>query len=636
MTAPDAGLGDDAAAWREAKRIFDRVVHLPAARRDERLARLQVEPPVRARVLELIAAQAQRGGLLDSPLPISPHGVTLAGRRFGPWLLETELGRGGSAVVYRAREAGGERVAAIKLLTLGSLARAGTERFGREQRILARLNHPNIVQSFDAGVADDGTPWLAMALVHGQPIDAWCRDRALDARAIVTLCLPVCDAVAYAHRNLVVHRDIKPSNVLVDEHGHVRLLDFGIARLIEDEGAPTETQWRLLTPQYASPEQFHGAPPSTSMDVYGIAALLYRLLGGCAPRHGQDDGDSMPVPPSRAAARHDPPLPAPPARAIAGDLDRIVLKGLAHRPEERYAGVPELAADLRRWLDGAPVSATRPSVAYRARKFVARHRVGVAAATAVFFALIAGIASTTWQAQRAQAEARRAVAVKSFVTSIFGQSGPAEPKGPVTDIRSALARGGERARTELAATPDVEAELLLLIGSLQSSFSEYEDARRQLEDGLALATRDPGAGGFRAQFLVELGRLEVRVSRYREGLTLLDAALAPDADLPDAWRMDALFTRAAALQFLGRMDDAFADLDRAEAIARLEANQLAWGRVSGVADLAGHPALRRIPAALPDGKDFVLPRPAGRPDLAASAVPGLGANTDRIRAEFRS
>jgi serine/threonine-protein kinase len=566
MTAPkDTTTRDDATQWREAKRIFDRLVHLPAARRDERLERMQVDPVVRERIAALAAAQARSDGLLDAPLPFVAGATSLAGREFGQWQLEAELGRGGSAVVYRARSLDGERVAAVKLLTMGSLARSGSERFRREQRILARLNHAHIVQLFDAGVAADGTSWLAMALVHGEPIDAWCRARSLDARAIVALVLRACEAVAYAHRNLVVHRDIKPSNVLVDEHGHVRLLDFGIARLVEDEAAPTETQWRLLTPQYAAPEQFTGAPPSTAMDVYGLGALLYRLLGGCAPRSAMPGGDSMPVPPSRAAARHDPPLPAPSPRAIAGDLDRIVLKALATRPEDRYSSVPELAADLQRWLAGAPVSATRPSLAYRARKFVSRHRFGVAAAAAVFVALVAGVAATTWQAQRARAEAQRATAVKSFVTSIFSEAGPAAPRGPVTDVRAALARGADRARTELAATPDVQAELLLLIGSLQSSFGEYANARRQLDDGLAL-TQQPTAAWLRGQLLAELGRLDVRENRFAEGIASIDAALALGPAMPEAWQMDAWFTRAAALQFLGRMDEAFADLDRAEAI----------------------------------------------------------------------
>src|SRR5690606_18526935 len=211
--------------------------------------------------------------------------------------------------------------AAIKLLTLGALAGLGPARLHNEHAMLARLNHPHIVPLFDAGVADDGTPWLAMALVDGVHVDAWCQQHALDTRAIVRLFLDVCDAVGYAHQNLVIHRDLKPSNVLVDAHGHVRLLDFGISRLAGAAAEATATQHRALTPSYAAPEQFDGAAPATTMDVYGLGALLHRLLVGASP---QREGDG----PSRRASKSALAQGASRqrVRALRDDLDAILAK----------------------------------------------------------------------------------------------------------------------------------------------------------------------------------------------------------------------------------------------------------------------------------------------------------------------
>src|SRR5690606_19650507 len=224
---------DAAAHWREADAALDRLLDLPPHERAAALPALDLAPEGRACVARLLAAHSSTDGVLERPLRRGPAPDALAGRQLGGWTVEQEIGRGGMAVVYRAfRDDGPQRrTAAIKLLTLGALAGLGPARLHNEHAMLARLNHPHIVPLFDAGVADDGTPWLAMALVDGVHIDAWCRLRALDARAIVRLFLDVCEAVAYAHQNLVIHRDLKPSNVLVDAHGHVRLLDFGISRL---------------------------------------------------------------------------------------------------------------------------------------------------------------------------------------------------------------------------------------------------------------------------------------------------------------------------------------------------------------------------------------------------------------------
>src|SRR5690606_7858704 len=266
-------------------------------------------------------------------------------------------------VVYRAVsvEAPEGQAAAVKVLTMGTLAGGGSRQFLQEQASLLRLRHPYIVPLLDAGVAGDGTPWLAMALVQGERIDAWCERQGLGQRARIVLVLQVCEAVAHAHRNLVIHRDIKPTNVLVDDDGCARLLDFGIASQAGPGASQADTVLQALTPEYAAPEQFAGAPAATTMDVYGIGALLHCLLAGAPPPR---DG--------HAAASGSP---APPARSLRGDLGAIVRKATADAPDARYPGVDALGDDLKRWLDGKTVRARPPRLHYRLRRFVARNRL---------------------------------------------------------------------------------------------------------------------------------------------------------------------------------------------------------------------------------------------------------------------
>ncbi|MUG03598.1 serine/threonine protein kinase, partial [Bacillus tequilensis] len=244
--------------WRAADALFDRWLDQAEPDRESWLAAQEPPAPVCRRLLQLISAHQRTGSALD-------HAAgDLAGRTLGDWTLESELGRGGMAVVYLARRDQGMACqrAAVKVLTLAALGAGGRDRFQREAGILARLGHPNITRLLDSGVAEDGTCWLAMPLVEGERIDHWCRARELDAQAIVRLYLQVCAAIAYAHRNLVIHRDLKPANVLVDGDGNVHLLDFGIGQFADVPAERTRTQWRALTPGYAAPEQLHGELPT--------------------------------------------------------------------------------------------------------------------------------------------------------------------------------------------------------------------------------------------------------------------------------------------------------------------------------------------------------------------------------------
>src|SRR5690606_38128740 len=307
---------------------------LPVQERAAALAAMTMAPAMRQRVGRLLAAQTDAGPL-DLALPKAAWRAAptdaLSGRQLGRWLLQHEIGRGGMAVVYRAQSLAGPtgQIAAVKVLSLGAVARSGHERLFVEQQALLRLRHPFIASLYETGLADDDTPWLAMELVEGESIDAWCAKRALGDQDRGRLVLQVAEALAYAHRNLVIHRDIKPSNVMVDRDGHVRLLDFGTARLAAALRGRTGTATPALTPAYAAPQQLLGAPPSTSMDVHGLGALLRRLL--------------------ETRSRGE--------RRTRGDLDTILSKALAGQPESRYASVEAMADDLTRWLERRPIQA---------------------------------------------------------------------------------------------------------------------------------------------------------------------------------------------------------------------------------------------------------------------------------------
>jgi len=296
--------------WQAADTLFGQWLDLDAARRDAWLAGLDVDEGIRHRLEGMVAAH------ILPRTALNPGGSGLVGLELGDWTLEEEIGRGGMSVVYRAwRQQGMARQqAAVKILTLASLGAGGRDRFRREAEILAHLGHPGITPLIDSGLTPDGTCWLAMPLVEGERIDRWVAARSLDTRAVVRLFLHVCDAVAHAHRKLVIHRDLKPSNVLVDADGHPRLLDFGIGRFTDSSDEHTRTMWRAMTPGFAAPEQADGAPSSTAMDVYGLGALLHSLLAGQAPAQA-GDGDvrasalvrdrANPLHRHHAALRHD-------------------------------------------------------------------------------------------------------------------------------------------------------------------------------------------------------------------------------------------------------------------------------------------------------------------------------------------
>ncbi len=471
---------EDTELLRLADQLFDKLLDLPDSERATALPRLTDQPALQSLLKKMLESHS-RSGILDGPAPV--FGVTP--RRVGPWRIGEELGRGGMAVVYRGeRDLGdGVQVAAVKLLTVGALAAHGSERFLREQAILARLDHPNIAGLLDAGVLADGTPWLAMALIDGERIDAWCDNRNLGTQAVVRLFLGVCDAVDHAHRRLIVHRDLKPSNILVDHRGRVRLLDFGIARLLDDGNLDaTATAFRALTPRYAAPEQFGSEPTTTASDVFGLGAVLYHLLAGRPPRMHPGNRDETITLPSRAV-RQNAELPEPRrmarSRELAGDLDTILLKALAEEPERRYASAAGLAADLRAWLEHRPILARPGSIGYLTSRFLRRNRLAASVAMLLILLAVAGIWQVVTQSQRAEAQARRAVEVRNFLAEVLTSAQPTS--GPIPSLLDVLDEASKRAREKLLdSDPLAAADVLLITGDTYTVADENDKSNVDL------------------------------------------------------------------------------------------------------------------------------------------------------------
>jgi len=403
--------------------LFSEALKQPAGTRDRWLETATPDAATRDDVGELLRVYDEDPGFLEAPIAAAPavrsiehdDGQWPEARRLGPYRLVREIGRGGMGVVYDATrdDAEFERRVAIKVLPAALASTTLDERFRFERQVLAGLDHPNIARLFDAGTSDDDVPYLVMEYVDGEPIDAWCLSRQCTVQQRVELTLAVCAAVGHAHQRLVVHRDLKPANILVTAQGQPKLLDFGIATLISEQGRSvgmTRTGQHSFTPGYASPEQVRGERVTTASDVYSLGVLLYVLLASRTP-HAL--ADLTPLEAMRAICEVDPPAPsrvAAPAdqKLLRGDLDAVVLKALRKEPGARYRSVFDLEADLEAWLGGRPVIARPATLGYRMRRFVGRHRVSVAAAAVTTMAILGGGGVAVWQARVAAVQRDRA------------------------------------------------------------------------------------------------------------------------------------------------------------------------------------------------------------------------------------
>ena len=508
----------DAAQWAALQPRIDELLTLPPLERRRRLDEFAANDPTGADALRrLLMARdgASAAGFLEAAaepglIPSGPQ----AGQPFGAWTLVDLLGEGGMGAVWRARRSDGrfEGEAAVKLLRNGRFDAVTQERFRREGAILAQLHQPGIAQLLDAGITPQGQPYLVLELVHGERIDAWCEAGSLTVRQRVELFMQVLDAVAAAHAQLVIHRDLKPSNILVDRAGRVKLVDFGIARLLADGDAPGSTALTregsfALTPAYAAPEQFQGGALSTATDVYALGVVLYELLTGSHPSGLARTSAPLSFLQAALESRARPASAAAPQRRreLRGDLDTLLAKATAADPRARYAGAAALRDDLQRHLDHQPLVARPASAWYRLNKLVRRRPLESAVAAAVAIAIPAGAyvqvavllslgvgtGLALWQMRRARsqaalarAEQQRAEAVKQLIASAFGQARPREGAGGVVTAADLLHAAHTRVRTELRDQSPIAAELLAIVGNSFHELGDVGAARAVLADAI--------------------------------------------------------------------------------------------------------------------------------------------------------
>ncbi len=527
----------DAERWKRLSPLLDVLLELAPEARAHRMDALRAQDPDLAAELEaLLALEDEDEGFMEAPLLEKPHIGLQPGTLIGPYRLEELLGEGGMGMVWLASRADGlyQRRVALKLLRPGLADPNLRLRFTREREILARLEHPNIARLLDAGVGQAGQPYLALEYVEGTPITEYCWTHKLSAEEILHLFLQVCEAVSHAHANLIVHRDLKPSNIMVTSNREVRLLDFGIAKLLdESEPAPVHprTEVRAFTLHYAAPEQIRGEPVTTMTDVYSLGVVLYELLAGTKPYRLRRQTDAEweqailavePLKPSVAAqrttggGRTDCPNARRTGRRLVGDLDNIVLKALQKAPEHRYPSVEALALDLQRHIDGRPVHARAQSVPYRIRKYLSRHRWALTAGGATTLILVAALGASLWQSRQAVREAARAQAMQNFVIGLFDNAGSAQ-QGNAFDARELLAAGERRGERELARQPLAHAELLGVIARLRIGLGDYREALSllQRQDRL-LASAGSAPPGLRLESTTQRGRVLALLGRPRE------------------------------------------------------------------------------------------------------------------------
>ena len=508
----------DPARWAVLSPQIDELLALPSQQRSRRLDDIAAHAPVTAgdlRALLLAHDDASRVDFLSAPAASALRRVgATAGDALGAWTLVEAIGEGGMGSVWRARRSDGrfEGEAAVKLLRSGLFDAATQERFRREGAILARLRHPGIAQLLDAGITPQGQPYLVLELVRGEPLDRWCDARSLGVRQRVELFLQVLDAVAAAHGQLVIHRDLKPSNILVDESGRVKLLDFGIARLLPEPDAREQTALTLdgalaLTPAFAAPEQFRHAALSMATDVFALGVVLYALLADAHPSALPAGSAAPDYMKAATEGRHVAASSAAPARRreLRGDLDTILAKACAAEPEARYASALALRDDLQRHLRNEPIAARAPTLTYRLGKLLRRRPLEATLLAAIVLAVPAGAhvqaavllsfgigtGTALWQmgrarrqAAQARTEQQRAESVKEFIASTFSQAVPREGTGGVVTAADLLHSAHARVRDELRGQPLVAAELLTIIG----------DSFHQLGD-IGLGARGAHRGG---------------------------------------------------------------------------------------------------------------------------------------------
>ncbi len=618
----------DSDSWERLETVFMHAIELPTEERAAYLDEACGEDMAFRREVDAVLAGHNSAGGRDDPdrllTPPQPHPSQFSpGARVGPWQLDGLIGRGGMGEVYRAHRADAqyEQSVAIKVLRAGRDTNDMMRRFRSERQILARLQHPNIATLLDGGVTDAGQPWLAMQYVDGKPITEWADERQLGLAGRLQLFGTVCEAVRTAHASLVVHRDLKPSNILVTAEGTVRLLDFGIAKVLDAGTDDLQTgDLLLLTPEHAAPEQFRGEPITTATDVYALGVLLFQLLTGSRPFQMTAPAELM-----RAVCEQAPPNPSAAARdarrlekanrktapvaalQLVGDLDAIVLKALRKEPERRYRSVGELAEDVRRYLDGFPVEARPETFGYVASRFIRRNRIAVTAGAAAALALAALAVVSTRAAARSREQAAAiarerdvAVQVSSFLETLFKSPSPfnaGRERRDTMRLASFLTEGTAKVRRDLKAQPLLQSQMLTVLGRAHSDLGLYPIAQSLLEEAIVIRRRVLGPDAMEtasterslAGLLQQTGQAAAAESLARR----VETVFARDSINKRDERIRALTVRGNSLQLLGKLPEAEPVYRQALALAREEypdtSSELA-GRMSDLASLLGNMA----------------------------------------------
>jgi hypothetical protein len=547
----------DKTRWQVLSPLLDELLDADPAERTERLAQIRNDDGALGEQLAALLArhaEVETAQFLEGAALGLPQGTSLVQQVVGSYTLERPLGHGGMGSVWLARRSDGryEGQAAVKFLNLGLLGHGGLERFQREGSLLARLAHPNIAHLIDAGVTA-GQPYLVLEYVEGETIERWCNEQRLGVQGRTRLFLEVLAAVEHAHSRLILHRDLKPSNILVARDGRPKLLDFGVAKLLEDQSQSadvTQMAGRAFTPDYAAPEQVQGGEATMATDVYALGVLLYVLLVGRHPTSGIDATpvermrtlvEVEPLRLSECAERVDAATaslraitPRQLGRVLRGDLDNIVAKALRKAPAERYPTAAALADDLRRYLDDQPVQARPDSLGYRVRKFVRRYRLAVGAASATLLALVAGVVGTTWQAYEARKqrdvalqEIRYARASHDVLMSLLDE---AFRTGAEERWREMLARAREQLRTRHEKDPISQARILLMLAGRYAGINDQRGETEVTEELIRLAPTLPDPG-LRAQIACAQADIFLYARDVAHARPLVEAAMRDLASL---------------------------------------------------------------------------------------------------------
>ncbi|MBN8733862.1 MAG: serine/threonine protein kinase [Acidobacteria bacterium] len=564
----------EAERWRQISELAALAAEMAAG---EREALLAGHPELRNEVESLLRYGDESTGPLDRGSARQPA-APLAGQTLGAYRLIREIGHGGMGVVYLAERTDPQlkQTVAIKLARTAFQSDFFVRRFVEERQILARLEHPRIARLLDGGLSADGSPYLVMPYVEGKPLDVWCRERQPDLAARLELFLKICSAVKYAHENLVVHRDLKPANILVSAEGEPTLLDFGTARLLEAAAGSGQTRTALpmVTVRYASPEQIGGLAGSTRSDVYSLGVILYELLTGQWPYEEHTGAATQqmlaivgadPIPPSRRGAGQ--------GRELAGDVDAIALKSLEKAPERRYGSVGEFSDDLQRYLNGEPVQARTPSAAYRAGKFLRRHRWAASAVAVVGLSLAAATVVSVRQARIADRERVKAEETAKFLERLLGASRsgnvtPLASKGKDVKVVEVIDDASATVGKEFENTPEVEAGLRSTIASTYMALGEYDKAKPHVERAVTLTERLYGEKhAATARALTARGRLRMAAGEFagarvdfQRSLVTMESQKSPDLPFHHSLLGEAAY-RLADLQAARRhMEDSLAGM----------------------------------------------------------------------------